>query len=89
MKCPKCGVNKLKQFHKWDEPAVTGKCSNCGYYRYRKVKMTVEEFERIVHSLVTSGLTIEQVADIAEEPVDFIKQSYDNAVIRRSAQDES
>lgn len=50
--CPQCNQDTLFPF-KSDDTSVLAKCRKCGYYRHKKVKMTVEEFENIIYSLVT------------------------------------
>lgn len=49
--CPQCNQPTLFSI-KSQDPSVLAKCRKCGYYRYRRIKMTVEEFENIIYSLV-------------------------------------
>jgi len=54
-KCPQCNQPTLHQIRS-DDPSVVAKCRKCGYYQYKKVKMTIEEFENIIYSMVTHQL---------------------------------
>jgi NMD protein affecting ribosome stability and mRNA decay len=91
--CPSCGRDTLHNI-KTDDPSVLAKCNKCGYYRYKKVKMTVIEFEDIIYSLVTQMIkkskpthsVAECLALIVKRTghsVEQVTEAYNNARARR------
>ena len=60
--CPQCNNDTMHAI-KTDDPSVLAKCRTCGSYRYKKVKMTQDEFDNIVYSMVQSQIKESNVTE--------------------------
>jgi Zn ribbon nucleic-acid-binding protein len=74
-KCPDCNQDSLHPFKSKNDRSIIAKCNKCGYYRYRKVKITQEEYRKLIKNIMARGLTLEKIAEVTGEPLERLQDA--------------